>query len=261
MSEEEAVTTAENVDEAQDAPTEEATTAEVDAESEEAAETEEVKAEEKPKPTPEQRKIAELSYKTREQNRQIERLLKAVETQSKAMNTSQAPKAPKIEDFDSIDEYIDAKLEYKEASRSQPEVEEVNESPTIDTSELYEYGMDKYADFADVVGAENVSVTPAMANAIIEIEDLDVQVDTAYFLGTNPREAARISKLSPVRQIAAIAKLEDKFAAKPAPKPKQSAAPAPIKPVGGSSTRSDEIQPTESFESFMKKRNKQLGRT
>lgn len=257
MSEEETVTTTEEVD-VEETP-EEVTPETGDVESET---TDEPKAEEKPKPSKEQRKIAELSYKAREQSRQIERLLKAVETQSQAISSNQAPKEPRIEDFDTIDEYIDAKLEYREtkskpAKASEPQIPE---EYIAARDELYSNGMDKYADFAEVVGAENVTITPAMANAIMEIDDPSIQVDVAYALGLDTKESARIAKLSPVRQIAAIAKLEDKFASKPAPQKRTSAAPAPINPVSGAKTTTDEIRKEDDFETFRKKRDKQLGR-
>jgi len=43
-------------------------------------------------------------------------------------------------------------------------------------------------------------------------------------------------------------------------KKRASKAPAPISPVGGAKTSSDEIQGIEKYESFLKKRNKELGR-
>jgi hypothetical protein len=259
MSEEETVTTTDEVD-VEETPE---VTEETSAEDVESEATDEPEPAEKPKPSKEQRKIAELSYKTREQNRQIERLLKAVETQSQAISTTQAPKPPKIDDFDTIEDFVDAKLEYKLSqgeAKAGPEEAPVNDDFEFAVSELYENGGEKYEDFNEVVGAENNKITPIMANAIFEIDDPDVQVDVAYLLGTDRKEALRISKLSPVRQVAAIARLEDKLASKPAPKQRTSAAPAPIKPVSGTKTTPGEIRPDDDFETFMKKRNKQLGR-
>ncbi|MFA7279599.1 MAG: hypothetical protein WC100_05850 [Sterolibacterium sp.] len=60
------------------------------------------------------------------------------------------------------------------------------------------------------------------------VVESDVGPQLLYHLANNPDEAERISKLSPVRQIAELGKLEAQFA-QPA---KPSRAPAPIKPLG-----------------------------
>ena len=260
MSEEETVTAAEEVD-VEETPEVIPDTPEGDEE----AVSEEGKPEEG-KPDP---KIAEESFKKRAARRseremqalrrQVEDLTRAIETQSRSISKTQEPKPPKIDDYETIDEYVDAKLEYKLNQGKAEESTEIQE-PAFDTSELYQYGTDKYEDFAEVVGAEDVRITPVMANAILEIDDPDLQVDVAYLLGTDTKEASRISKLSPVRQIAAIAKLEDKLTNKPTAQKRTSAAPAPIKPVSGTKTTTSEIRPDDDFETFMKKRNKQLGR-
>lgn len=266
MTEEETATTAEDVDAPQ--ATEEA--AEVETEVEAEAPTEDDSDApsdnaEEDKPDPRQRKIAELSFKERELKRQNAKLMHMLEQSTKAQAKAQAPQAPKIEDFETIEEFLDARDTYRDAQREQPKAEPADDYDLTDfeisRDDLYANGMAKHEDFADVVGAENVNITLPMANAIVEIDDSDLQVDTAYYLGNNPKEAARIAKLSPVRQIAEVEKLGIKISSKKQPQGKQvSKAPEPIKPVGGSKTTSDEIQPTEDFESFMKKRNKQLGR-
>lgn len=261
MSEEETVTTTDNVDE-QDSPeaTEEAaqtepeTTSTEDADSETASED---KAE-KPVKTPEQKRIAKQARDIREMKRQNARMTKMLETQIET--ASKAPsesKAPKIENFESMDEYLDARDKHRDKP-SEAKPEPVNNDFMDARNELFAYGSEKYDDFEDVV-LSHQSVTQMMAAALLEIDDPDLQADVAYFLGNNPKDARKISKLSETRQIAEIAKLEVKLSAKPAKK-KVSQAPKPIKPVGGSKTSSDEIRDGEEFESFRKKRNKQLGR-
>lgn len=232
-----------------------------------AEETEEVEID--PKVEQQQKKIAELSYKEREAKRQIAHLNKMLEQSQQIADRASKQeelKPPKIEDFDSIDDFVDAKVEYAFNLKQQGQSEKTAEtaapagtaSPDVD--ELYAEGIEKHPDFAEVVGAEHVRITSEMADAILNMDEMGVQVDAAYFLGNNPKEALRISKLPPVRQIQEITRLGDKLATKAAPKKKPSAAPKPINPVGGKKTTNDEIAPTEDYESFLKKRNKQLGR-
>jgi len=268
MAEEETVTVAENADEvaeaitpeteqtSDDTSTEDAASEAVDKDKEETAE-----AAEKPKPDLKQRKIAKQARELREMKRQNAQLARAVEEQSKVVSSSQKKDvAPKIENFDSMDEYLDARDAYRDSKREAKQ--EKTEKPQANYNardELSDLGNDKYDDFEDVVFSENIKVSPEMAAAIFEIEDDELRVDIAYYLGNNPKEAGRIAKLSERRQMAEIGKLEIKVSAKPAPK-KASKAPAPIKPVGSSKTSNDEIKGVESYESFLKKRHKQLGR-
>jgi hypothetical protein len=69
------------------------------------------------------------------------------------------------------------------------------------------------------------------------IQSSDVGPDVAYYLGTNPKEADRISGLSPYLQAKEIGKIEVKIASNP-PVKKTSSAPAPINPVTARGTTS-----------------------
>lgn len=264
MAEEEEVTVAENTDVVETPETtEEVETVEETAEEQTAEEAEadaesEPAEKEKPKPDP---KIAKAKYEARELRRQNAKLMKMIEQQTEAVSrlSQKENAAPKIEDFDTMEDFLDARDAYRDSMReTKKEPEQVDYANPRD--ELADAGTEKYEDFEEVVFSENIKVTPEMASTIFEIDDVDLQVDVAYYLGQNPKETARIARLSERRQIAEIGKLELKLSEKPAKKAKPSKAPAPIKPVGGSKTASSEIQPVEDYESFLKKRNKQLGR-
>ena len=121
-------------------------------------------------------------------------------------------------------------------------------------------GSEKYEDFEEVVTSDNLKITPIMRDAIFELDDQETQAEVTYYLGMNPKEAQRIAKLTPIRQIAEVGKLEAKLASKPTPTKRPSAAPAPIAPVGGSSANSNTLTGNESMKDFIAKRNKQLGR-
>jgi hypothetical protein len=220
------------------------------------------------KPDPKDRKLAEIAYKERELRRQNARLMSMLE-QQQAQAIQQAPKPPKLDDFPGIDEYFDAKLAYHEKQRqptqqsnAQNNVQPVVTQADFESSrdELFSNGIAKHPDFEDVVSGNHIQITPQMASAIFELDDPGIQVDTTYYLGSNPKEAARIAKLSLVRQVAEITRIAGKLEAKREGTIRPSKAPEPIKPVGGKKTSSDEIQDSEPYDQFLKKWNKLRGR-
>ena len=209
-----------------------------------------------------EKKLAKTSYQERESKRREAQLMSMLEQSTKTKTTESS--APKIEDFDDLDSYMTASYKHMRSEERTAESAETANSPdpafTQSQSDLFFEGAGKYDDFVEKVTSDQMTLTPIMANAIFEIEDMTAQVEVAYALAENPRKALEISRLSPMRQAAAIGKLEDNIL-NPRAAPKQaSTAPKPVKPVGGSKTTSNEIQDVEEFESFMKKRNKQLGR-
>ena len=272
MSEEETLPAEENAEVEETTPEEE--TAELETETDETvddteADAESETAEESEKPDPRDKKLAEMSYKERESRRKIARLEKMLEQQIEAQAKAKPEtKAPKLEDFETIDEYVDAKLDWK-LSQGQPEApaEESDTDSDIDSdmevakNDLYATGIEKYDDFAEVVGDEDNPITYTMANALFEIDNPELQADVAYYLGNNVKEAKSIARLSPVRQAGEIAKLEMKLGDKKPAKKAASKAPKPIKPVSGKKTTSNELRDEMEFKDFLKVRNKQLGRS
>lgn len=80
-----------------------------------------------------------------------------------------------------------------------------------------------HPDFEDTVYADDVKITPAMTQAILEAEDGPA---IAYHLGQNPEVAERIAGLSPAQQVTELGRISVKLATPP-PKPK----PEPIRPL------------------------------
>ncbi len=76
------------------------------------------------------------------------------------------------------------------------------------------------------------------------IQASDVGPDVAYYLGSNPKEADRISRLSPFLQAKEIGKIEAKLATDP-PVKKTTAAPQPITPVSARTTGSPAYDTTD----------------
>jgi len=270
MAEEETGTAPDNADEVAEAITPETEQTSEDTSTEdtagEAVEKQEETAEvvEKPKADLKQRKIAKQARELREMKRQNAQLARAVEEQSKAVSSSQKKDVmPKIEDFDSMDEYLDARDDFRDSKREAKKETKTESTPASDSfDEMVLHGADKYEDFEDIITTSDSKISPTMADSVLEIDDPDIQADVAYFLSTNPKESARIAKLSERRQAAEIGKLEIKVQAKPAAKKQVSKAPPPIKPVGGTKTaNNNEIKDSMSPDDFIKVRNKQLGRS
>lgn len=108
----------------------------------------------------------------------------------------------------------------REAARQQSQVLESYQ-------EREEAARDKYTDFEQVAYNPKLSITNVMAETI---QSSDIGPELAYYLGSNPKDADRIARLSPLSQAKEIGKIEAKLAADP-PMKKTTTAPAPITPV------------------------------
>ena len=173
---------------------------------------------------------------------------------------------PKLEQFDfDPEKYAAAKAEYaKTQERKEIEAKQRTEAGKQEYQKLAssweekaERGADKYPDWEEKVGTLQPN-NPFVA-AIIEADNAD---DLAYYLGTHEKEAKAIVKLQPRQAIFKLGLLAAKLAAQPEKPKVPSKAPAPITPLSGNaSVQSETIEAQESYESFIKKRNKQLGRS
>ena len=135
---------------------------------------------------------------------------------------------PPVDSFESPEEYAELLAERKaeellarrEQARQQAELLE-------SFHEREEEARSKYDDFEQVAYNPKLPITDAMAQTI---QASEVGPDIAYYLGSNPKEAERISRLSALMQAKEIGKIESKLADSP-PVKKSSNAPAPIAPV------------------------------
>ena len=211
-----------------------------------------------------QQKIAELSYQNREDRRLIDRLTGLLEKGAAVPTAENQP--PKVEDFKTLDEYLDARDKYVESKRPGKEAKpddgknaEYGRQLEAARQDLFSAGSEKHEDFVDLVTSDNVKITPVMRDAIFELDDLDIQVDATYYLAQNPKEALRISKLSPMRQVQEIGKLEVKITSAPPPK-QPSKAPAPIAPVGSNAVSDSMPKDSDDTETWIKKERKRLAK-
>jgi hypothetical protein len=167
-----------------------------------------------------------------------EQAARAAETQARKALVE----IPPIEQFNSPDEYAEVLAERKaeellarrEQARMQSEIIESYHDKEEDA-------RNKYDDFEQVAYNPKLPITDAMAQTI---QASDVGPDMAYYLGSNPKEADRISRLSPLQQAKELGKIEAKLADNPVVK-KTSSAPAPIAPITARSTGSSATDTTD----------------
>jgi hypothetical protein len=150
---------------------------------------------------------------------------------------------PPADQFESVEAYAEALATRKAEEMIQQRRVNEQQSQIIEAyHDREEEARAKYDDFEQVAYNPNLPITGVMAEAIRESE---VGPDVAYYLGANPKEADRISKLSPYSQAKEIGKIEAKLADNP-PIKKTSSAPAPIAPVtarGGTAKVVDTTDP------------------
>lgn len=150
------------------------------------------------------------------------------------------PPAP--DDFDNAVRYAEALAEQKAQDLLRQREAAQQQAKLLESyHEKEEEARGKYDDFEQVAYNPSLPVTDVMAQSI---QASDVGPDIIYWLGTNPKESARISNLPPILQAKEIGKIEAKLAADP-PVKKTSTAPAPIAPVTARSTSSPAYDTTD----------------
>ena len=146
------------------------------------------------------------------------------------------------EQFDTYEDYADALAERKAEELLARREAELQQRALLDAyHEREEAARDKYDDFEMVAYNPELPVTEAMARAI---QASEIGPDVLYHLGTNPKDAARISRLDPILQAREIGKIEAQLGAAP-PVKKTSNAPAPIAPVTARTTGSPAFDTTD----------------
>jgi len=139
-----------------------------------------------------------------------------------------APAATSVDQFESPEAYAEA-LAYHKAEELLARREAASRQSQVLESyqEREEAARDKYDDFEQVAYNPKLNITNVMAETI---QSSDVGPELAYYLGSNPKDADRIARLTPFMQAKEIGKIEAKLAAEP-PMKRTTSAPAPISPV------------------------------
>lgn len=204
------------------------------AEAEDSDKADESEEEDKPKRNKKSasERISQLTQIRRDQEREIERLRAQLDRVSKL-------ERPDPNKYDDPDEYSSDLAAYKlrksQADDLQESAKAAQQSAQQALHAAYQERVMDFAaetpDFQAVAANPALPITEVMAEQIM---DSDVGPQVQYFLGKNPREAARIAALSPAQQIREIGRIEAKVSM-PAPK-RVTQAPEPIKPVAGKRT-------------------------
>ena len=161
--------------------------------------------------------------------------------QAEAQVLKAAP-AASADQFESTEDYAQALalqkaeelLAKREAAKQQSQVLE-------SYHDLEEEARSKYDDFEQVAYNPKLPVTNVMAETI---QSSEIGPELAYYLGSNPKEAERISRMTPLSQAKEIGKIEAKLVSAP-PVKKTTSAPAPISPVTARSSGSPAFDTTD----------------
>lgn len=191
-----------------------------------------------PKPSGVEKRFSELVWKAREAERKAAYFQGLAEAGGRGAPEGAEPKAkdgpPKQEQFETYDEYLRALTRHEigvemaqERHRLTAEMEHREARGGFE--QRAEAFRQKHADFDQVAFNEDLEISGAMRDAILNSQD---GAELAYHLGKNPEEASRIARLNPYHQMLELGRISARIAAPPpAPPRPASAAPAPITPV------------------------------
>ena len=206
---------------------------------------------------------------------QLEKLAESInELRSKPQTDAAkaAEAAPKREQFDTYEDFVEAKAEYKAIQRVMDELgkrdsqaaeqtqKQTNERAQREfekaTHARIEAGRKDFADFDAVINdAFEDGLIPAgspLHYALIEDEEGHKM---AYHLAKNPDDAERIGALPERAMLRELGKLSVKLAAKPAANK-----PPPIDPIGGRGNPGTALRDDIPIDEWMKRREAQLKR-
>ena len=188
-------------------------------------------------------RLTREKYQLQARLEMLERSQQAPQQQQQAAQASQPSQAPKLEQYASIEDYLDALADHKAAQKAdkvfkEREASERQQRQQSEQAKLHdgyakqtEQARNAYEDFDDVVENPDLPITQAMAEAIMRSQN---GADVAYYLGKNPAEAARLANLDPFSAAVEIGRIAATVV-RPQPR-KASSAPPPIQPVGTRAT-------------------------
>jgi hypothetical protein len=224
-----------------------------------------------------QKRISKLVAEARQAQRERDELKAKLATGSQPENKAQPAAAaptgkPDPKKFSTYEEYTEALALWTVESRLAREDQTKQQAKAGETwKQRVAAATEAYPDYDEVMtGAASLPISQVMHEAII---DSELGPQLAYYLATNPDEAARIQALSPNAGAREMGKIEAKLAAaKPAEPSKPAAAaaapakpaakplPKPAAPVGGSHAPSevDLNDPDLSMETFSREFKKRL---
>ena len=149
-------------------------------------------------------------------------------------------------------EYAEAIADWKLRARdAETSIRRQAEATNERFQQTIKSGMEKYPDdFEEKLLDLKDSVGRLKPHLVEAISGSDVEADVLYYLGSNPDEAARINRMSPVAAAKEVARIEARLAGASAPVKKITTAPEPVRTLAGKSggASRDIFDPTLSTE-------------
>jgi hypothetical protein len=180
-----------------------------------------------------QKRIDKLTAEKYQLKGELEATRRLIEQRQPQQQTDE----PVRENFDSDLAYLEARQDYrlnKIAADRDEQSRQVQQTAMQATwTQRKAMARVEHPDYDEVIADGEDIIIPRAAGDAIATSELGAELH--YYLAKNPQEAAQLlQKTNPVDQIRVIGQIEAKImAAKTTPKPKPTAAPAPLKPIGG----------------------------
>lgn len=169
---------------------------------------------------------------------------------------------PQPEQFDTLDQYYQAIANW-EVHRTldswQKEQQQAGFFQKLEDFRLntVNRGMEKYEDFEEVAQDPSLPMTTSMLEMMMELERPE---DVAYYLGRNPQECLKISRMTAIGAAKELVRIESKISATEASSPPitnpnksippVSKAPPPAKPIKGKGVKVSQDPNQMSYEEY-----------
>lgn len=226
-------------------------------------------------------KAAEAERKATEMSANLTKALEGLETLTKAQAAQISKEAetadprPNRETFDTPDTYetalidwsgrraalvakaeaqkeIEAKLATEQTEANKKAAKEQADKTLLEFGERKSKFVETHPDYESLVEIDDLQISQPMAQVILSDEDGPAM---AYYLGQNPEEAVRISKLPAIQAVAAMGRIAARLAAKPAPVNK----PAPLNTLRtGAETATRKTAAEESMDEYGSRRGREI---
>ena len=166
---------------------------------------------------------------------------------------------PQVEDFKDPKEFVRAFIRWErqqerekeeQGSRAKEQESRDRDRARFAQEKIFTPGRAKFADFAEVVSADDVAITDVMMHCAARLK---TGVDVLYHLGQHPEESQRIAQLPDIEQAWEIKALESKLSQPPA----VTKTPPPIKPLDGNAGAKrdwEDLSTAEHVEKWLKRK-------
>lgn len=222
------------------------------------------------KPSGAEERIRKLVAKQREAEREAAYWKGVAEGKQPKPSEDVKPKVqpsgkPTIDQYDNYDDYIDALTDWKvdqKLTTTQAKTEEEKAKATYQEKkqaleDALTEASEEDPDILEYYHDTTLPLSPVMAEVFLNA-DPALQVKYIKWAGENRKEAARISKMSPIAAIKELGKIEDRLLNPTKVEPKKvSQAPEPISTVKPKGAITNALDDDADISEFIKARNKQ----